>query len=163
MVYGIALGSNLKDRLAALRDGLLLLLAHDASALLLAQAPLYETDPVDCPAGSPPFVNTVVELSSELPPLEMLAVLQGIESSLGRPQQREKNAPRPLDMDLLYAGDLVLSAPELTLPHPRLHLRRFVLAPLAEIRPDLVLPGFTETVSALLAALEDDPHCVRRI
>ena len=163
MVYGIALGSNLKDRLAALRDGLLLLLAHDASALLLAQAPLYETDPVDCPAGSPPFVNTVVELSSELPPLEMLAVLQGIESSLGRPQQREKNAPRPLDMDLLYAGDLVLSAPELTLPHPRLHLRRFVLAPLAEIRPDLVLPGFSVPVSALLAALEDDPHCVRRI
>jgi 2-amino-4-hydroxy-6-hydroxymethyldihydropteridine diphosphokinase len=163
MVYGIALGSNLTDRLAALRDGLLLLLAQDATAQLLAQAPLYETDPVDCPAGSPPFVNTVVEVSSELLPLEMLAVLQGIERSLGRPQQRERNDPRPLDMDLLYAGDWVLDVPELTLPHPRMHLRRFVLAPLAEIRPDLVLPGFTETVSELLTALQDDPLSVRRI
>jgi 2-amino-4-hydroxy-6-hydroxymethyldihydropteridine diphosphokinase len=120
---------------------------------LLAVASLYETDPVDCPPGSPLFINTVMEVRSDLQPLDLLRLTQSIEAQLGRPQQREHHAPRPLDLDLLYAEGITLDHAELQLPHPRLQQRRFVLAPLAEIHPELILPGHELMIKEHLQAL----------
>lgn len=160
--YGIAMGSNLGDRLEQFRVGLRSLLAVEG-VRLLKKAPVYETDPVDCPPGSQAFLNTVIEVESVLEPHALHEVLQGIEKGQGRPEQRERNAPRPLDLDILYAGEDVIADDRLTIPHPRLAQRRFVLQPLAEIRPELVLPGQTEPVTALLAHLTDDPDAVRLV
>ena len=157
---GIALGSNLGDRLDNLQRGLHEVLARIPGAVLLAAAPVYETAPVGCPPGSQSFYNSVVELACPLAPHALHRVLQAVEALLGRPGERERNAPRPLDLDILYAGGLRLNDEVLTIPHPRLHTRRFVLQPLAEIRPGLVLPGQSHTVRQLLDALEDDPGSV---
>lgn len=160
--FGIALGSNLGDRAANLRRGLELLLARlPESARLTARAGWYETEPVDCAPGTQAFLNSVIEIEADLSPADMHAHLQAVEQAMGRPAVREKNAPRTLDLDVLYAGGAVSADPALVLPHPRLHQRRFVLAPLAEARPRLVLPGFEQSVDALLAALPDDPSGVR--
>ncbi len=93
--------------------------------------------------------------------MELLQHLRQIEASLGRPSRHERNASRTLDLDLLYFGDAVLSTPELELPHPRMTTRRFVLEPLAEIRPELVLPAQNKTVAELLAALPHGSPLVR--
>ncbi len=161
--YGIAFGSNLGDRAANLRAGLERLLALLPDARLAACAGWYETEPVDCAPGTQAFLNSVAEIESGLSPAEVHACLQAVEQAMGRPRERAKNAPRSLDLDVLYAGHLVSDDPSLLLPHPRLHLRRFVLAPLAEIRPRLVLPGFERTIAEQLAALPDDPAAVRRL
>lgn len=97
-----------------------------------------------------------MELECDLSPDELLTQLRKIESSLGRPTHRQRNAPRTIDLDILYAGDQVLKSEELTLPHPRLTQRRFVLQPLADIRPGLVLPGQSKDISTLLADLDSD-------
>lgn len=153
MRFGIALGSNLGDRAANLQRGIELLLAHVPDIMLKASAHVYETDPVDCTPGTQSFLNSVIEVEAPCPPSVLHAHLKAIEHHLGRPEQRERNSPRTLDLDLLYADDIISTDPHLTLPHPRLHLRSFVLQPLADIRPDLVLPGFTQTVAALFAAV----------
>ncbi len=85
----------------------------------------------------------------------LLRALRGIEAAHGRPPAHARNTSRTLDLDFLYFGDVTLSTPELQLPHPRMHARRFVLGPLAEIRPDLILPGQRESVGALLERLPD--------
>lgn len=160
---GIALGSNLGDRLAnlrAARDHLLRLATGPATWL---QAAVYQTAPVACPPGSPDFLNTVAELETGLEPLELLAQARRIEAALGRVSGMPRNAPRTIDVDLLYHGSAILASPELTLPHPRLCRRRFVLLPLADIRPELVLPGHTATVAELLASLPDDGEPLTRI
>lgn len=162
--FGIALGSNLGDRAANLRRGLEMLMARlPESARLTAQAGWYETEPVDCAPGTQAFLNSVVEIEADLSPAMMHAHLQAVEQAMGRPVVREKNTPRTLDLDVLYAGNMVSAEPALLLPHPRLHQRRFVLAPLAEVRPHLVLPGFEQSVSALLTMLTDDPADVRHL
>ncbi len=148
MRIGIALGSNLGDRLANLRFGRDELL-NQADAQLVAQGGVYETDPVDCPPGSEPFYNSVLEIETELSARELLDVTQSIERKCGRMAQSIRNAPRPLDLDLLYAEDVILDQEDLKLPHPRIHERLFVLAPLADIRPSLRLPGQTGTVLEL--------------
>lgn len=153
MIFGIAIGSNLGDRAANMRRGIELLMARVPSIRLNASAPVYETEPVDCAPGTQAFLNTVIEVAAECRPEELHAHLKAVEQALGRPEQRERNSPRTLDLDLLYADDVVSGDPVLTLPHPRMHLRRFVLEPLADIRPDLVLPGQKKTVAELLADL----------
>lgn len=154
MNFGIALGSNLGDRAENMRRGVELLMARVPGIRLNASAQVYETEPVDCAPGTQAFLNTVIEVSANCLPHELHAHLKAIEQALGRPEQRERNSPRTLDLDLLYAEDVVSDDPVLTLPHPRMHLRRFVLEPLADIRPELVLPGQKVTVAELLVGLE---------
>ncbi len=160
--FGIALGSNLGDREANLQRGLAMLIERTQPIAVLAGG-VYETEPVDCEPGTQAFLNSVIELEAACTPQEMHGHLQAIEQAMGRPAVREKNSPRTLDLDLLYAGDYVSDDPVLIVPHPRLHLRRFVLRPLADICPYLVLPGHTLTISEHLAALLDDPESVRLI
>lgn len=154
MNFGIALGSNLGDRAENMRRGIELLMARVPGIRLNASARVYETEPVDCAPGTQAFLNTVIEVAAECTPEELHAHLKAVEQALGRPEQRERNSPRTLDLDLLYADDVVSDDPVLTLPHPRMHLRRFVLEPLADIRPELVLPGQKMTVAELLAGLK---------
>jgi len=149
----IALGANLGDAPATVRRALRRLEALSAAPLL--RSSLWRSSPVDCPPGSPAFVNAVAGLTP--PPGEtpetLLAKLQALEREFGRRPKQVRNEPRPLDLDLLAFGVETRATPALTLPHPRVHERRFVLAPLAEVAPDLVLPGQTQSVAALLAAL----------
>jgi 2-amino-4-hydroxy-6-hydroxymethyldihydropteridine diphosphokinase len=155
MNFAIALGSNLGDRAANIQRGISLLLAAPVPGIRLnASAPVYETEPVDCAPGTQAFLNTVIEVSADCTPHELHTQLKTIEHALGRPDQRERNSPRTLDLDMLYADGVISTDPALILPHPRMHLRRFVLEPLADIRPDLVLPSQTQTVAQLLSALQ---------
>ncbi len=154
MNFGIALGSNVGDRAANIQRGVELLMELVPGIRLNASARVYETEPVDCAPGTQAFLNTVIEVAADCLPQELHTHLKAIEQALGRPEQRERNSPRTLDLDLLYADDVVSDDPVLTLPHPRMHLRRFVLEPLADIRPELVLPGQQESVADLLAGLE---------
>jgi 2-amino-4-hydroxy-6-hydroxymethyldihydropteridine diphosphokinase len=159
MRAAIALGSNLGDRLANLaagRDAVLTLSGVTAPTL---QSRVYETEPVGTGPDAGPFLNAVMEVEFTGDPRTLLAGLRAIESALGRPLRYPRNAPRTLDLDILCVGDLVRNDDTLILPHPRLHLRRFVLAPLHDIRPELRLPGQTTTVAELLANL-DDPSAV---
>lgn len=161
---GIALGANLGDRLASFRRTRDLLAKVNPESPVLS-APVFETAPVDCEPGASAFLNTVVEITWPHPPETLLAELAAIEAALGRPSHRPRNRSRTVDLDLLYCGDHVRHTPTLTLPHPRLATRRFVLAPLAALRPELRLPGQTRTVAELLAGLgeanHDDPAAVR--
>ena len=120
-------------------------------------APVYETDPVGCPEGAAPFLNTVVEIGLHIrcSPLHLLTALRQIEKTLGRPSRYPLNASRCIDLDILYAGQLKMATSDLCLPHPRLHTRRFVLVPLADIRPELKLPGLAKPVNELLRELDD--------
>lgn len=151
---GLSLGSNLGDRVATLAHAKKLIGTIDG-VKIVAASPLYETEPV----GVKPefqhmkFINAVLILKTRLAVGELHARLEEIEHELGRVRVEDKYAPRALDIDVLYAGEIVSDQPQLTLPHPRWAERRFVLAPLAEIRGDLVLPGAAQTVRQHLAAL----------
>ncbi|MEI6562188.1 MAG: 2-amino-4-hydroxy-6-hydroxymethyldihydropteridine diphosphokinase [Verrucomicrobiota bacterium] len=156
MRCGIALGSNIGDRLGHLNAGKAAvekLHAADHAPLFSA---IYETEPVDCAPGTAPYLNAVMEIEYNGEPLSLFHALQQIERAQGRPTAHARNAPRTLDLDLLYAGNITLDTPELTLPHPRLTQRRFVLQPLADLRPGLVLPGAQKTIAELLAGLPPD-------
>lgn len=161
-VVGMALGSNLGDRLHNLRIGVERLLQKVVGMHVRGVAPIYETVPVDCPEGAGAFFNTVIEVFSPLDPHDLRRATADIERELGRPQFRGRHAPRVLDMDLLYFDDLMVADEELILPHPRLQERRFVLAPLADIRGELLLPGQVKTIGELLIGLSDDKS-VRRV
>jgi 2-amino-4-hydroxy-6-hydroxymethyldihydropteridine diphosphokinase len=133
----IGLGANLGDARAAVLGALAELAALPASRLV-AQSSLYRSAPVD--ATGPDFVNAVAGIDTALSATDLLAALQSIEQRHGR-VRGERNAPRTLDLDLLLHGEAVIDTPALTLPHPRLHERAFVLLPLAEVAPALVIPG----------------------
>src|SRR5262249_54540879 len=124
----------------------------------LLKSSLWKTTPVNCPPGSPSFVNAAVGLvprEGETPE-SLLQHLQALEKEFGRAPKKILNEPRPLDLDLICFGAEIRATATLTLPHPRAHLRRFVLQPLAEIAPDLILSGQTKTIAQLLAALVSD-------
>ena len=133
----VALGANLGDAAVTLRAALAeLALLSDTT--LIAQSSLYATAPVD--AGGPDYCNAVAALDTDLDPIALLHALQGLERAHGR-ERSYRNAPRTLDLDLLLHGTTVLATPELTLPHPRMQERAFVLVPLLEIAPAIELPG----------------------
>jgi 2-amino-4-hydroxy-6-hydroxymethyldihydropteridine diphosphokinase len=134
----IALGSNLGDRrgyLCRARE----LLAETPGVLVSASSSLYETTPVGGPAGQEPYLNAVLRLETTLPPQSLLATCLAIEALLGR-QRTIPWGPRSIDLDLLLYGAARIDEPDLTVPHPRLHLRTFVLVPLCELAPDLFHP-----------------------
>jgi len=157
----VALGSNLGDSVQVMREAQARL--RELSEYPLLVSSLWQTTPVDCPPGSPPFVNAVIGLrprETETPE-SLLAQLQTMEKMFGRQPKRILNEPRPLDLDLITFGTATRNTPPLILPHPRAHQRRFVLQPLAEIAPDLILAGQTKTVAALLAALDTNETVTR--
>lgn len=121
----------------------------------ILKSSLWQTSPVDCPPDSPLFVNAIAGLvpKKDETPESLLDKLQLLQKQFGRQPRKVLNEPRPLDLDLIAFGLETRNTPELILPHPRAHLRRFVLQPLSEIAPDLVLPGQQNTVSGLLAEL----------
>jgi len=149
----VALGSNLGDSASILREVMERL--QQFAAAPLRRSSFWLSTPVDCPPGSPRFVNAVVALVpiARETPERLLVRLQALEKDFGRRPKRILNEPRPLDLDLIAFGTEVRAGGQLTLPHPRAHLRRFVLEPLVEIAPDLVLPGQTKPVQQLLAEL----------
>jgi 2-amino-4-hydroxy-6-hydroxymethyldihydropteridine diphosphokinase len=185
MRVGVALGSNLGDRMANLRaarkdiDSLAAPLANPrgsshphrsvpagsvvdmVGATSSLVSPVYETEPVGCEPGAGKFLNVVLEIEYDGDPTALLEKLMRIEESLGRDRAHAPNVSRKIDIDLLYAADMNVENERLKLPHPRLHLRKFVLQPLADIRPNLVLPNQTKTVSELLAQTEDSTKVSR--
>lgn len=149
----IALGSNLGDRAQALCRAVDLL---GGLGQVVARSSLYETEPVGF-QEQPPFLNAVVALETELEPLPLLRALLAIEAELGRDRARgTPKGPRTLDLDLLLMGDRILAQEGLTLPHPSLARRRFVLEPLAEIAPQLRHPVRGQTIAELLTMLPDE-------
>jgi 2-amino-4-hydroxy-6-hydroxymethyldihydropteridine diphosphokinase len=134
----VALGANLADPTAQIRAALAALGGLPESCLLRASS-LYRTAPVGI-HGQPDFINAVAVVETRLTPHDLLAALFGIEARFGR-RRDFHHAPRTLDLDLLLYDAQVIDTPQLTLPHPRMHLRAFVLAPLLEIAPDCLLPG----------------------
>ncbi|MEY2429197.1 MAG: 2-amino-4-hydroxy-6-hydroxymethyldihydropteridine diphosphokinase [Verrucomicrobiota bacterium] len=151
----IALGSNLGDARANILRAIKRL--QQFSDEPLASSSLYQTKPVDCPPGSPMFVNAVVGFVPKrgLTPESLLAKLKSFEKEFGRKPKKLMNEPRPLDLDLIAFGNKQRATKRLTLPHPRAHQRRFVLQPLSEIAPDLILPGQSKTVRELLEQLPE--------
>lgn len=154
----IGLGANLDSRSGApqatLQDAVRELQA--LSDYPVVASSMWRSSPVDCPPGSPDFVNAVLAMlpRDSANPLALLNSLQRIEADFGRVRKEVPNAPRTLDLDLLVCGNTIINTAVLELPHPRLHLRGFVLAPLAEIAPGYVPPGQALTVEALLKAAE---------
>jgi len=148
-LVAIALGSNLGDR-----DSHLDFAIARLSPLLtdLRASPRHDTEPVDVVGDQPRYLNAAVVGRTTLNAVDLLAALQAIEQARGR-ERPYPNAPRTLDLDLVLYGNAVLSAPALVVPHPRFRERRFVLAPLAEIAPDLVDPVTGLTVRELLERL----------
>ncbi|MFI4979219.1 MAG: 2-amino-4-hydroxy-6-hydroxymethyldihydropteridine diphosphokinase [Nevskiales bacterium] len=135
----VALGANLGDPLAQLQAALLSL--RSASAIeVIAVSPFYRTPPLG-PPGQPDYCNAVCVVDTALEPEALLDLLQGIENAAGRKRDGERWGPRLLDLDLLHMEGRVSRTPRLTLPHPEMQRRAFVLVPLAEIAPDLVIPG----------------------
>jgi 2-amino-4-hydroxy-6-hydroxymethyldihydropteridine diphosphokinase len=153
MIAIVALGSNLGDSAQVLRDAMARL--QEFSDEPVSRSSLWQTTPVDCPPGSPPFLNAVIGLAPRTAetPESLFEKLHALEEAFGRLPKKILNEPRPLDLDLIAFGNATRETSSLTLPHPRAHQRRFVLEPLNEIAPDLILPGQTQTVAALLAAL----------
>jgi 2-amino-4-hydroxy-6-hydroxymethyldihydropteridine diphosphokinase len=131
----IALGSNLGNSRDLIEQAVRRLAAFSSEPLL--RSSLRETEPVDCPPNSPPFINAVVALKPrpDETPESLLAKLQELEREFGRQRKKVHNEPRPLDLDLITFRNEVRKAAQLTLPHPRAHLREFVLGPLKEINP----------------------------
>jgi len=156
----LALGANLGDRLATFRQTRAALDGQPHIEVTAASA-LFETEPVGGPAGQGFYLNAVLEIATTLPARELLDVCQTIEEQFGR-RREERWGPRTLDIDLLLYGDIVSDDPDLTLPHPRLHLRRFVLVPLCELAPDLRHPRLGQTIRELYARLDDSAE-VRRL
>jgi 2-amino-4-hydroxy-6-hydroxymethyldihydropteridine diphosphokinase len=145
----IALGTNLGDRLENLRRARLVLAPE---ATIVAESPIYETPPwgyLDQPA----FLNQVVEAQTELSPQELIVHLKRLEAILGR-SPGAPNGPRLIDLDLLFYDELRLETPTLTIPHPRMVGRGFVLLPMADLAPDLRHPGFGTTIAEMLQECE---------
>lgn len=159
LVY-LGLGSNLGDRWANLHAAVQRLQA-EPGLRVVAVSGVYETAPVDCPPGSGDYLNSAVAVETDRSPEDLLKLLLHIERQFGR-VRTGPNSPRTLDLDLLLYADRFIDAPDLIVPHPRLHERAFVLEPLAEIAAQHVHPVLGATIADLAARVRD-PAAVRRL
>lgn len=150
----LGLGSNVGDPVAHLRAALELLEGHGVA--IEAASSLYVTEPVGEVLDQPDFLNAAVRIRTELDPEPLLDVCKRVEAERGRHFDAPRHSPRPLDVDLLLLGDLELRSDRLTLPHPQVRNRRFVLAPLLELDPELTLPDGTRLADCLAALPEDE-------
>ena len=159
----VALGSNLGDSWRNILEGMARLQFFSDSPVL--RSSLWQTLPMDCPPDSPLFVNAVVGLipRDDETPKSLLEKLRALEIEFGRTPKKILNEPRPLDLDLIAFGAETRHSPELTLPHPRARERKFILQPLSEIAPAIILPGQDKTVAELLAGLRNDEVLVRLV
>jgi 2-amino-4-hydroxy-6-hydroxymethyldihydropteridine diphosphokinase len=140
----LGLGANLGDRLATLQRAVDLLDAEGVHAVVSSR--VWETDPVGGPAGQPAFLNAVVRVETELSPADLLAACHRVEAALGRVRE-ERWGPRTIDVDVLLYDDVTTTDPDLTIPHPRMAERLFVLLPLMDIDPDPTLPDGTRLLT----------------
>jgi 2-amino-4-hydroxy-6-hydroxymethyldihydropteridine diphosphokinase len=157
MEIGFSLGSNMHNRKRLLMQAKTLLLSAPRTHFV-EQSPIYETTPVDVNPEykDMPYLNSVVILESELPLESWLSYIGKIETNLGRMRTEDRNAPRPIDIDIIYAGDEIIDGGGLEVPHPRWAQRRFVVQPLCDVRPRLVIPETHKPVSEILSALPKD-------
>jgi len=146
----LGLGSNLGDRIANIEKAYTAIGAREVGTVL-RKSPFYETEPVDCKSPLK-FVNSAVEIMTDLEPVELLAELRQIETDLGRKRDNDKNSPRTLDIDILLYDFIVMNTKDLVIPHPEILKRLFVLKPLVDIKPDLLHPVAQKNVSEILAA-----------
>ncbi len=155
MIGHLGLGSNVGDRRGHLQAAVDLLPEHGVQ--VLASSSVYDTEPVGELLDQPEFLNAVVRISTELGPEELLDACKAVERVLGRKAGGVRHGPRPIDVDVLLLGDVSFASERLTLPHAQVTARRFVLAPLLELDPDVTLPDGTRAADAL-----PDDAAVRR-
>lgn len=154
----IGFGSNIDDRFSYIQRAITAL-SETEGITLQSVSSLYKTAPVGYEAQDE-FLNAVVVIKTRFSPHALLHTLKQIETDIGR-EHRTRWGPREIDMDILIYGDLCLQTPDLTIPHPEMHRRRFVLVPLAEIASDLVHPVFEMTIQSLLNQLDDEKSVVK--
>jgi 2-amino-4-hydroxy-6-hydroxymethyldihydropteridine diphosphokinase len=157
MMAYLSLGSNIGDREAQLREAAGLLAELGQVRLVSSY---YETEPVEF-TEQPWFLNAALAIETDLPPHELMSSILRIEREMGR-ERHQKKGPRTIDIDILLFGSEIVNSPELTIPHPAMHERRFVLEPLAEIGPDVHHPVLKKTIRELLEALPEG-QAVRRL
>lgn len=156
MEVGLSLGSSLGDRLASLKKARELICAYPGITLA-AQAPVYETEPVNLPPEFKDhlFLNTILIINTLVSVPQIMRLLQFIEQQMGRAPELGADLPRVIDIDIVFADQLQVEEEHIVIPHPRWHTRRFVLQPLCDVRPELILPGQTLPVADILAALRN--------
>ena len=150
----ISVGSNLGNKLENCIKGVDALISSD-SVTLKDQSPCYKTDPVDY-TDQDWFINCVIKIKTSLDPFELLNRLKSIQRIAGRIRDVIRFGPRILDMDIILFGDAVINSTTLTIPHPRMHKRRFVLQPVCDIDPEIIHPVFKKNMKYLLDSLDDE-------
>ncbi len=149
----LSLGTNLGDRDANLAGAISALGVVDGISRITTSS-VYESDPLENP-DQPKFLNTIVAAQSVLKPFDLLDETQRIETMLGRPRHHIKNYPRTIDIDIICYGSVFISTERLSIPHPKIAERKFVLVPFAEIAPDFIVPGYNKSVKYLLIHCPD--------
>lgn len=157
MEIGFSLGSNMHNRKRLMMQAKNLILSAPCTDFV-DQSPLYETTAVGVKPEyqSMDYLNSVVIVDSDLPLESWLSYIAKIEENLGRVRTEDRNAPRPIDIDIIYADDHIVAEPNLEVPHPRWTQRRFVVQPLADVRPDFIMPDVQKPVEAVLQTLPPD-------
>lgn len=148
----ISVGSNIGDKLVNCQNGIAALTLHHGTSIE-EQSAFYKTEPVDF-KDQDWFINAVVRISTDIEPVPLLKSLNSIQREAGRETDVIRFGPRILDLDIIFYDELVMNSPELVIPHPRMHERRFVLKPLCDINPGMIHPVFGKSVETMLNALD---------